>query len=158
MILRPQVPSNCYGTRLSICVILALIVACFFLGYDAIAHRGNPIVPGATHASDYQVREIRPGNIPGPDMASQEVEFANADVPPANDQSVFKPTQSNIATTAAEGQAKKKDQVRKVERKRTASPAQHTGRTRMTRTIRNTQEGRAAYAQGFFGSAPFGGF
>jgi hypothetical protein len=160
MISRPQIPPNHYGTRLSLCFILALVVGCFFLGYDGLAHREAHSVLGVQQASDrvsiYGLRQNQVEDIPEPDMKSQDVTFANADVPlPAGAQSVLKsPEPAHVAmkpATSAQKHMVSRVQVRLVK------PARDYRPTRTAR-IRNRQDGRAAFAQGFFGSAPFGGF
>jgi hypothetical protein len=86
MISRPHVPSDYLAIRLSICGALLLLVACFFLIYDGIAHRGTPVVPPMEQAShglsNYALRQSRWDDIPAPDMKSQDVAFANADATP----------------------------------------------------------------------------
>src|SRR4051812_12820404 len=83
MLSRPQIPPNYYGMRLSICLILALLVGCFFLGYDGLVHRDRLAVLGVQQGSDrvshYALSQTRVADIPVPDMQSQDVMFANAD-------------------------------------------------------------------------------
>lgn len=161
MIFRPQAPPAYTGTRLSICGVLALGVTCFFVVYDGIAHRGTPSEPRVLQAShreqDYPLRPTRFEDVPAPDMTSPDVTFANADVSvPAQSQSPQKlpdPGDPTVKATAAP----EKRAVRKVQVTRGVKPARHGRPTRIA-TIRNRQDGRAAYAQGFFSFAPFGGF
>src|SRR5215203_4145128 len=89
MISPPQMPSDYLGIRLSICGTLVLLVVCFFLVYDGLSHRGTPIVPemqqSSNRHSNYALRQTNVDGPGAPDMNSQEIKFANADVtPPVN--------------------------------------------------------------------------
>jgi len=158
MIYRPQAPSNYIGTRLAICGVLGLIVTGFFLGYDAIVHRGTPSVPVQVSYREHAYPiERRSDYVKEPDMESPAVAFASADVSlPAESQSAQNPT-GNFANK--EAGVPQKRQLRRAGGARPVQAA-HYGRPppRSIAIARIKKEGRAAFAQGFFGLAPFGGF
>jgi hypothetical protein len=159
MIVRPQAPPDYTGTRLSICALLALGVTCFFVVYDGIAHRGTPSDPRMLQASHreqaYPLRHTGLEDVPAPDMTSPDVTFANADVsvPAQSPPKLPDPGNPIVKATAVP----EKRAVRKVQVTRGVKPARQERPTRIA-TIRKRQDGRAAYAQGFFSFAPFGGF
>ena len=163
MISRPQAPPDYYGTRLSLCAVLALVVTCFFLVYDGLAHRGTPSMPGVSQTSHREqvppLRHTGFEDIPVPDMTSPDVTFANADVSlPAQSQSAPElPEPRNPTAKAKAAPEKLLVLARKVQPTRAVKSTRHERPTRIA-TKRNRQDGRAAYAQGFFSFAPFGRF
>jgi hypothetical protein len=154
MIHQPQAPSNYMGTRITICAVLGLIVTGFFIVYDAMVHRGAPSLP--VSQASYRERAVERGSeeVKVPDMKSAGVAFASADVsPPAQFQSAQN-SPENFATHAAA--VPQKRQVSKVQVSRSVQEAHPRRLSPRIATVR--KEGRAAYAQSFFGFAPFVGF
>jgi hypothetical protein len=156
MIHRPQAPSNYVGTRITICAVLGLIVMGFFIAYDAMVHRGTPSLPVSQASYQERAYPVERGTeeVKVPDMKSAGVAFASADVsPPAEFQSAQN-APGNFATKEPVG-------PKKVRKLRTSRPVQEAHQRRLPAriaTVRVPKEGRAAYAQSFFGFSPFGGF
>jgi hypothetical protein len=161
MISPPQMPSDHLGIRLSVCGTLVLLVGCFFVAYDGLAHRGTPTVSGiqptSYRVSNHALRQTSWDNIPAPDMKSQDVTFANADVPTSpKAQPVVKLKPPGPANAPNKPAAVAHTHHIRTAQLRSAKPAEL--RPTQTAKIRIRQDGRAAFAQSFFGSAPFNGF
>ena len=125
------------------------IVTGFFIGHDAMVHRGTPSLPvsqaSLSGACVSGGARIRGGKVP--DMKSAGVAFASADVsPPAKIESAQNPP-GNFATKEAVGPKK----VRKVRVSRSVQEAHQRRLPARIATVRIQKEGRAAYAQSFFG-------
>jgi len=68
-------------SRLSACaLILAITFACFWM-YDLIAHRAPPYDPPRAHVIEYRSDRLSAPEAVAPDMNSDAVRHANADVP-----------------------------------------------------------------------------
>jgi hypothetical protein len=78
----PAPSSSDAVARLGVCTAIAIATILFFLGYDAVAHRGSAMIPIGSLSQHVMpsVAASAPQTII-PDMNSSQVTFANADVP-----------------------------------------------------------------------------
>jgi hypothetical protein len=94
-------------SRLCSCaLILAVTLACFW-AYDAIAHREPAYVPLRAHPLEYRDERPSTPSAIAPDMSSDAVRYANADVPAELQRSQHKPEPQKAKHAAAPHRKKK---------------------------------------------------
>src|SRR5262245_642928 len=119
-----RTPSGDGLSRLCVCVlIVAVTVACFWI-YDRIAHRDAAYAPPLllrAHALEYQNDRPTPPGTLAPDMNSDAVRHANADVPVELQKPEQKPEPNKAKHAAAPHRQKKAP----VTVRRQPEPAMH---------------------------------
>jgi hypothetical protein len=119
-----RTPSGDGLSRLCACALIAAVtIACFWI-YDRIAHRDSAYAPPLllrAHALDYQRDRLIPSGILAPDMNSDAVRHANADVPVA----LQKPEQKAEPNQAKHAAAPHRQKKAPVIARRQSEPAMH---------------------------------
>jgi len=128
MLVNPAVPTNCTGTRIVVCLIVAISAVCFLWAYSAVAHREPLVFPGKEQTANL---------IDTPEAASTQ-----AVSPPA-------PSTAAVESTAAKGPVLSERQRKIYRRKNTTkNTAKSNRRPVLAGKRRLRPEGGATYAQG----------